>query len=116
MSDDETIFDKIIKKEIPADIVYEDDDVLAFNDISPQAPIHVLIIPKKKSKTFTELKEKDYNEVGVLFSKCAKIAELKGLDKDGYRIVVNAGKFGQQTVDYLHVHLLGGRQLNWPPG
>lgn len=114
--DNETIFDKIIKKEIPANIVYEDHDVLAFNDINPQAPTHVLVIPKKKVVKFSELKDHAIEDVGVFFKKVSQVANQLGLDDNGYRIVLNCGKDGQQTVDYIHAHILGGRQLKWPPG
>ena len=112
---EETIFDKILSGDIPSSKVFEDEDVLAFRDVNPQAPVHVLVIPKKKAVTFTELKERDPVEVGLFFQKTALVADKLGLD-EGYRIVLNNGKHGQQTVAYLHAHILGGRQMNWPPG
>jgi histidine triad (HIT) family protein len=111
-----TIFDKILSGEIPSNKVYEDEDVLAFHDVNPQAPIHVLVIPKKKVATFTELKDRPTIDSGVLFQKTALIADKLGLDDEGYRIVVNCGENGNQEVAYLHAHILGGRKLTWPPG
>lgn len=111
-----TIFDKIIAKEIPAKIAYEDDYVLAFHDINPQAPVHVLVIPKKKVRGFAELGTKSAQDVGEYMQRVAKVASELGLDGDGYRVVFNNGKNGQQTVDYIHAHILGGRKLSWPPG
>ena len=111
-----TLFDKILAGEIPAQVVYEDDKVMAFRDINPQAPVHVLVIPKMKVARFQELPERDDAEVGVFFSRVAKVARELGLEKGGYRVVVNNGRDGQQTVEYLHAHILGGRGLTWPPG
>ena len=108
------IFCKIIKKEIPADIVYEDDQVLVFNDIAPQAPVHILAIPKQHIDSIAKLD--DINVAAQLIATLKNIAQEKNLDKTGYRIVVNQGKFGGQAVDHLHFHLLAGRQMNWPPG
>lgn len=115
MSED-TIFDKILRKEIPADIVYEDDTVIAFNDIAPQAPVHVLVVPKNKIEGFDCLKDSDALETGKYMACVSKVAHFLGLEKDGYRIVFNYGDYGQQTVNYIHAHILGERQLNWPPG
>ncbi len=108
------IFCKIVKKEIPASIVYEDDKVLAFNDISPQAPVHILVIPKVHVQGIAELT--DMGTVKDLFAVMKKIAVEKGIDQTGYRIVVNHGKNAGQAVPHLHFHLLGGRPLKWPPG
>ena len=108
------IFCKIAKKEIPSSIVYEDDKMLAFNDIAPQAPVHILVIPKKHVSTVAELE--DMEVVKDLFSMMKVIAEEKGIAKTGYRIVVNHGKDAGQAVAHLHFHLLGGRPLKWPPG
>ncbi|MEE8638629.1 MAG: histidine triad nucleotide-binding protein [Candidatus Margulisiibacteriota bacterium] len=108
------IFCKIIKKEIPSSIIYEDDKVLAFNDISPQAPVHIIVIPKKHVASVAELD--DMGVVRDLFSMMKVIAEEKGIAKTGYRIVVNHGKDAGQAVPHLHFHLLGGRPLKWPPG
>jgi histidine triad (HIT) family protein len=111
-----TIFDRILRREIPCNPVYEDDDVLAFHDINPQAPVHVLVIPKARAVAFHDLEQQETAVVGALFQKAAKVAKDLGLGEKGYRIVVNSGRHGQQSVDYLHVHILGGRQLHWPPG
>ncbi len=111
-----TIFDKILAKEVPANVVYEDDWVLAFRDINPQAPVHVVVIPKRKLERFAELKDRDAVEVGEFFKRVAKVAGELKLEANGYRVVVNNGRDGQQSVDYIHAHILGGRGLNWPPG
>jgi histidine triad (HIT) family protein len=108
------IFCKIINKEIPSSLVYEDDKVLAFNDISPQAPVHIIVIPKKHVTSVSELD--DISAVSDLFAVMNKIAAEKGIEKSGYRIVVNHGKDAGQAVPHLHFHLLGGRPLSWPPG
>ena len=113
---DDTLFDKIIRKEIPASIVFEDEEVLAIRDINPQAPVHVLVLPKKKVSGFDQLDDMSAVEAGDFFQAVAKVAERLGLDEQGYRVVFNVGKNGQQTVAYLHAHLLGGRQMGWPPG
>lgn len=113
MSD--TIFSKIIRREIPADIVYEDDLALAFRDISPQAPTHILIIPKKPIPRLSEATSDDHALMGHLLLTVKKVAEQEGLD-NGYRVAINNGMDGGQTVDHLHLHLLGGRPLAWPPG
>ncbi len=111
-----TVFDKIISKEIPAQIVYEDNDVLAFNDISPQAPIHVLIIPKCKRRNLNQLVESGSDsEIVALFKGVVKVAEKLGLKEGGYRIISNCGTQAGQTVDYLHIHLLAGKELGWSP-
>ena len=110
-----TIFTKIINKEIPADIVYEDDLCLAFRDIQPQAPTHVLLIPKKEIENVDSLTESDQALAGHLMLKVNEIAKILELG-DGYRIVANCGRDGGQSVDHLHIHILGGRQLSWPPG
>ena len=108
------IFCKIAKKEIPSSVVYEDDKVLAFNDISPQAPVHILVIPKIHVTSVAELEDMDV--VRDLFSVMKRLAEEKGIAKSGYRIVVNHGKDAGQAVPHLHFHLLGGRPLEWPLG
>ncbi|MBB6479184.1 histidine triad nucleotide-binding protein [Spirochaeta isovalerica] len=113
---EETIFDKIINKEIPADVVYEDDNILAFRDINPQAPVHVLVIPKQKVASFNDLKDRPAEETGIFLQGVSRVAVELGLAGDGYRIVMNCGSNGQQTVEYLHAHILGERQMNWPPG
>ncbi len=110
-----TIFKKIIDREIPADIVYEDDLCLAFNDINPQAPTHVLLIPKKEIPTVDDLADEDQALMGHLLLNAAKLAGQLGLD-DGYRLVINCGRDGGQEVNHIHVHILGGRGMSWPPG
>lgn len=111
-----TLFERILAGEIPSDKVYEDEDVFAFRDINPQAPVHVLVIPKHKTARFDHLNELEAERVGLLFQGAARVARALGLAENGYRVVVNNGEHGQQTVEYLHVHILGGRQLEWPPG
>ncbi len=106
-----TIFSKIIAKEIPADIVYEDELVLAFRDIAPQAPVHILIIPKKEFPTANDVKVADEATLGRLFTAAAKIARDEGIADDGYRLIVNCNEHGGQEVFHLHMHLLGGRNL-----
>ena len=110
-----TLFEKIIAREIPADIVFEDDLCLAFNDISPQAPTHVLVIPKKPIPSIDALAEEDAALMGHLWQVIRNLASELQLS-GGYRVVVNCGEDGGQTVDHLHFHLLGGRSLTWPPG
>lgn len=112
----ETIFDKILAGKIPADVVYQDEWVFAFRDINPQAPTHVLVIPKKRCARFEDLKSQAALDVGEFFKRVSFVAEKLGLEKHGYRIVINNGAHGQQTVEYIHAHILGGRQLHWPPG
>lgn len=113
----ETIFSKIIRKEIPADIVFENEKVLAFSDIRPQAPIHVLIIPKIEIATVSELNGKLHAELlGGMIDAANKIAADKGIDKSGFRLLFNCKDDGGQEVYHLHLHLLGGRKMNWPPG
>jgi histidine triad (HIT) family protein len=113
MSD--TIFGKIIRKEIPADIVYEDDLVLAFKDISPQAPVHILVIPKKPLAQISDAESEDHALMGHLLLTAKDVAQQAGLE-NGYRLVINNGLDGGQTVYHLHLHILGGRQMGWPPG
>ncbi len=108
------IFCKIIAKEIPASIVYEDDKVLAFNDINPQAPTHILIIPRQHIATLLNLK--DHSILADIFKIVNKLARERGIDKSGFRTVINTGKEAGMAVNHLHIHLLGGRDLNWPPG
>jgi len=111
-----TIFKKIIDKEIPADIVYEDDLCLAFKDIDPKAPVHVLIIPKKDVASLAEASEGDRDLLGHMLLKASQIASDLGISDSGYRLVLNTNKEGGQEVEHLHIHLLGGRQMEWPPG
>lgn len=110
-----TIFKKIIDREIPADIVYEDDLCLAFNDINPQAPVHILVIPKKEISSLVDAEPEDQLLLGHLLLIVRKVAEQVGLE-NGYRIIANTGPDGGQEVDHLHIHLLGKRKLTWPPG
>lgn len=112
---DDCLFCKIRDGEIPSDKVYEDDDVLAFRDINPQAPVHILVIPKRHVASVADLTPGDVTLAGKLQVALAEIARQQGL-RDGFRVVANTGKHGQQTVFHLHYHLLGGRQLTWPPG
>lgn len=110
------LFCKIIKGEIPSTKVYEDELVYAFRDIEPQAPTHILIIPKEHIASANELNESNCSVVGHVFAAAAKIAASEGIAGDGYRIVNNCGENGGQTVKHLHFHMLGGRSLQWPPG
>ena len=110
-----TIFDKVISKEIPADIIYEDDQCLAFKDINPQAPIHILIIPKKPIAKVADATSDDQIILGHLLLKAGEIAEELGV-KDAFRLVINNGENAGQTVFHLHIHLLAGRSFSWPPG
>jgi len=112
----EDLFLKIISREIPADIVYENDDVLAFRDVNPQAPLHVLIIPKTRIRTINDMQPKDSELFGKLFLAAQKIAADEGVAEDGYRVVMNCNAGAGQTVFHVHLHLLGGRQFGWPPG
>lgn len=111
----ETIFSKIIRREIPADIVYEDDLALAFRDIAPQAPVHILVIPKKPIVQLGVAEANDQALLGHLLLTVKRVAEQAGLS-NGYRVVINNGSDGGQTVDHLHLHILGDRQMLWPPG
>ena len=111
----ETIFSKIIRKEIPADIVYEDDLALAFRDVAPQAPVHILVIPKQPIVSISEATDADADLLGHLLLTVKRVATQQGLE-EGYRIVINTGKDGGQTVFHLHLHLLGKRPMSWPPG
>lgn len=110
-----TIFKKIIDREIPADIVFEDDLCLAFRDIAPQAPTHILVIPKKEISAVDALSPEDESLVGHIFLVIQKLAKSEGLT-DGFRVVTNNGLMAGQTVPHLHFHLLGGRPFGWPPG
>ena len=110
-----TIFKRIIDKEIPSDIVYEDDQCLAFRDVSPQAPVHVLVIPKKEISSLAEAQDDDSALLGHLLATARMLAAQMQLTR-GYRVVINCGPDGGQSVDHLHLHVLGGRKLTWPPG
>jgi len=111
----ETIFTKIINREIPADIVFEDDLCLAFRDINPQAPVHLLIIPKKPIATVNDIGEDDRELVGHLYYTAGNLAREMGFDEQGYRVVMNCNEYGGQTVYHIHVHLLAGKPMGWPP-
>ncbi len=110
-----TLFEKIIAREIPADIIFEDDLVLAFKDINPQAPTHVLVIPKKPIPRIAEAVPDDHQVLGHLLLKAREVAAELNLE-NGYRLVINNGPDGGESVPHLHLHILGGRALNWPPG
>ncbi|KXG78516.1 HIT-like protein [Fervidicola ferrireducens] len=112
----ECVFCKIVKKEIPAAVVYEDEDVLAFKDINPQAPIHLLIIPKNHLSSIMEVDENNGDIVKKIVKVAQSLARENNIDKKGFRLVVNTGDDGGQTVHHLHFHLLGGRFMTWPPG
>lgn len=110
------LFCKIINGDIPSSKVYEDESVYAFRDIDPKAPTHILIVPKKHIMSVNELQDEDYVLLGKVYDAVKKIAVLEGVEKSGYRVVVNTLSDGGQTVDHLHFHILGGRSLSWPPG
>ncbi|MDX1459562.1 MAG: histidine triad nucleotide-binding protein [Xanthomonadales bacterium] len=114
MTDD--LFLKIIQREIPAEIIYETDEVLAFRDINPQAPTHVLIIPKRRIATVNEIQDSDASLMGRLFIAAREIASQEGVEEQGYRLVMNCNAAAGQTVFHVHLHLLGGREFSWPPG
>jgi histidine triad (HIT) family protein len=111
-----TLFEKIAAREIPAQIVYEDDLVIAFRDIKPAAPTHALIVPKKAIPRIAEAAPDDHQVLGHLLLKAAEVAKQLGLKEGGYRLVINNGPNGGESVPHLHCHILGGRQLGWPPG
>ena len=111
-----TIFTQIINREIPADIVYEDEFCLAFRDINPKAPVHILLIPKEEIVSMATVETEDQAILGHLMVKASEIASMQGLSENGYRIVVNTNEDAGQSVFHLHVHILGGRKLTWPPG
>lgn len=112
-----TIFSKIISKELPADIVFESDSILAFKDINPQAPVHILIIPKIEIPKVTDIKGKEHAELlGEMFDAANQIAKEYEIDVEGFRLAFNCGDHGGQEVYHLHMHLLGGRKMKWPPG
>lgn len=110
------LFCNIIDREQPADIVYEDDDVLAFHDISPQAPMHVLVIPKRHIATLNDLAPSDAELVGKVIYRAKEIATSNGYENSGYRLVINCNQDAGQAVFHIHCHVLGGRKLQWPPG
>tara|TARA_B100000965_G_scaffold368303_1_gene354880 strand:+ start:563 stop:952 length:390 start_codon:yes stop_codon:yes gene_type:complete len=110
------LFCRIVEKKIPADIVYESEDLIAFKDIKPKAPIHCLIIPKKHISTINDIDESNSNIIGLMYEAAAQLARSFDVDKDGYRVVMNCNSNGGQTVYHIHLHFLAGRQLRWPPG
>ena len=114
-SDQRTIFARIIDREIPAEIVHETERALAFRDINGQAPTHVLVIPKKPIPTVNDIREEDGELIGHLFTVAGEVAVKEGIADDGYRLVVNCNAHGGQTVYHLHMHLIGGKHLGWPP-
>ena len=111
-----TLFEKIAAREIPAKIIQEDEDLIVFHDINPQAPIHVLVVPKKPITRLTGATKEDGKLLGDLLLKAQEIAKSLGIAESGFRVVINNGRNGGETVPHLHVHLLGGRPLTWPPG
>ncbi|KAI5712198.1 histidine triad nucleotide-binding protein 1 [Diaphorina citri] len=111
----DTIFGRILRKEIPCNFIHEDDKCVAFNDINPEAPIHFLVIPRKPIPSLSEAGDEDAEILGHLMVTASKLAKKQGLD-NGYRLVVNNGRHGAQSVYHLHIHVMGGRQLRWPPG
>lgn len=111
-----TLFEKIVRREIPANIVWEDDELIALHDVNPQAPVHVLIIPKKVIARVGEADAADAELLGKLLVASQQIARDLGVHQTGYRLVINHGADAGETVPHLHVHLLGGRSLGWPPG
>ena len=113
---DDCLFCKIVEKQIPAEIVYENDKVLAFKDIDPQAPVHILIIPKEHVTTLNDVKEEHTEVMGQILLAAKSLAKEFGIDEKGYRTVFNCNKEGGQAVYHIHLHLIGGRQMSWPPG
>jgi histidine triad (HIT) family protein len=111
-----TLFEKIISREVPAKIAFEDEEVLAFHDINPQAPVHVLVVPKRVIPRIAEAQPADVTLLGRLLLTAKQIAADLGLSESGFRLVINSGRNGGETVPHLHVHLLGGRPMHWPPG
>ena len=111
-----TLFERIAAGEIPADIVRNDDDVLAIRDINPQAPVHILVIPQRVSPRIGQARDNDAAILGKLLLAARDIAKQEGLDETGYRLVINHGPHAGESVPHLHIHLLGGRPLDWPPG
>ena len=116
MANDRCLFCRIISGEIPAKKAYEDDDVVAFNDVNPQAPVHILVIPRKHIATLDDLTPDDASAMGTVVVRAAAIARQMHLEADGYRLVVNMGPAAGQTVFHIHFHILGGRNFGWPPG
>ncbi|MFL2642554.1 MAG: histidine triad nucleotide-binding protein [Dehalococcoidia bacterium] len=113
---EKTIFEKIIDKELEADIIYEDDKIIAFNDIAPIAPTHILIVPKKKISSINDLEKEDKELMGEMFILAKELAKKYKINETGYRTVFNTNNDAGQTVFHIHLHLIGGRKLDWPPG
>lgn len=113
---EDCIFCKIVNRQIPSRIVYEDDSILAFHDIDPKAPVHVLVIPKQHIPSINEVTQENSQVIAHIFATMPKIAQQLGIKDSGYRVVVNCGKDAGQAVNHLHYHVLGGRSLTWPPG
>jgi histidine triad (HIT) family protein len=111
-----TLFQKIVAREIPAKIISEDEDLIVFHDVNPQAPVHVLLVPKRPIPRLAEATAEDAIILGKLMLKAEEMAKLLGISQTGFRVVINSGRNGGETVPHLHVHLLGGRPLAWPPG
>ncbi|GAB4244846.1 MAG: histidine triad nucleotide-binding protein [Acidobacteriota bacterium] len=111
-----TIFKKIADGEVPADIVYQDEHCVAFRDIRPQAPVHILLIPRREIPSLADVQPSDHQLLGHLLVKAAEVARQQGLAEKGYRVVINCGPDAGQEVPHLHLHILGGRKLGWPPG
>jgi histidine triad (HIT) family protein len=116
MSERDCLFCRIVDRSLPADIVYENDTLVAFRDIQPQAPTHILLIPRRHVATMNDLQDGDDSLVGELFMRAARIAADEGLAEDGYRVVMNCNEAAGQSVFHIHLHLLGGRRMTWPPG
>ena len=116
MSESDCLFCKIVSGDISADIVYSDDEVVAFRDINPQAPTHVLIVPRRHVATINDIDKEHRTDVGALFVAARNIAKDEGIDAAGYRVTMNCNEAAGQTVFHLHLHLLGGRGFTWPPG
>jgi histidine triad (HIT) family protein len=112
----EDLFLKIVAREIAADIVYETKNILAFRDVNPQSPVHILIIPKRKIRTINDIGLEDTSLIGELYVAAASIAESEGIAEEGYRVVMNCNEAAGQSVFHIHLHLLGGRRMSWPPG
>jgi histidine triad (HIT) family protein len=112
----ECLFCRIIRKQIPARIVHEDDAIIAFEDINPQAPVHILVIPRKHISTSLAITSEDHQLIGQMFQTAGKIAEERGIADRGFRLVMNTNPEAGQTVYHIHLHMLGGRTMNWPPG
>jgi len=112
----DTIFGKILRGEIPAETVWEDEQCIAFRDIAPQAPVHLLVIPREHIRSVAHATREQADLLGHLMWVAGEVARQAGLEEDGYRVVSNIGSHGQQSVEHLHIHVLGGRQLRWPPG